>query len=216
MTDFGPRTLRERLVAFVGLAIVVGLALGLLYLAGAFSSGGDARAAELLDTPVPSGLGDIDVGPQAGKLAPDFELSDFDGDRHRLSDFRGQVVYLNFWATWCVPCQAELPDIARLQEEYGDQLAVITVNRGQSTGSARDFFADVPTLDGGEGVSFTVNGLDPDERVYDRYLTLPVQAMPISVIIDARGVVSELANGQLRYDDMQEAVEEALEAGTRN
>lgn len=210
MTGSSPRTLRERLVVLAGLAVVVGVALGFLYVAGAFSSGGDARAAELLDTPVPSGLGGIEVGPQAGKLAPDFEISDFGGDRHRLSDFRGTVVYLNFWATWCVPCQAELPDIARLQEEYGDRLSVITVNRGQSTGSARDFFAGIPTLDGGEGVSFTVNGLDPDERVYDRYLTLPVQAMPISVIIDARGVVTQLANGQLRYDDMQEAVEMAL------
>lgn len=213
MSDFAPRTLRDRLVALAGLVAIVGVVLAALFLGGFFDSDGDAEAADLLDTPIPDGLEDLEVGPKAGELAPDFELSDFDGDRHRLSDFRGQVIYLNFWATWCVPCQAELPDIDRLQTEYGDQLAVIEVNRGQSTSTARDFFDDVGTLDGDIGVSFAVNGLDPDETLYERYLTLPIQAMPISVIIDERGVVTELANGQLRYDDMKAAVDEALAAG---
>lgn len=213
MSDFAPRTLRDRLVALAGLVAIVGVVLAALFLGGFFDSDGDAEAADLLDTPIPDGLEDLEVGPKAGELAPDFELSDFDGDRHRLSDFRGQVIYLNFWATWCVPCQAELPDIDRLQTEYGDQLAVIEVNRGQSTSTARDFFDDVGTLDGDKGVSFAVNGLDPDETLYERYLTLPIQAMPISVIIDERGVVTELANGQLRYDDMKAAVDEALAAG---
>jgi len=213
MSDFAPRTLRDRLVALTGLLAIVGVVLAALYLGGFFDSDGDAEAANLVDTPIPEGLEDLKVGPKAGELAPDFELSDFEGDRHRLSDFRGQVVYLNFWATWCVPCQAELPDIDRLQSEYGERLAVIEVNRGQSTGTARDFFEALGTLDGGKGVDFAVNGLDPDETLYERYLTLPIQAMPISVIIDERGVVSELANGQLRYDDMKEAVDKALAAG---
>jgi thiol-disulfide isomerase/thioredoxin len=213
MSDFASRTLRDRLIALGGLLAIVAVLLGALYLGGFFDSSGDAEAAELLDTPIPAGLEDLEIGPKAGELAPDFEISDFDGDRHRLSAFRGQVVYLNFWATWCVPCQAELPDIDRLQSEYGGELAVIEVNRGQSTGTARDFFEGVGTLDGGEGVSFAVDGLDPDETLYERYLTLPIQAMPISVIIDERGVVTELANGQLRYDDMKAAVDAALAAG---
>jgi thiol-disulfide isomerase/thioredoxin len=61
---------------------------------------------------------------RVGKLAPNFEIDDFDGVRHRLSDFRGKVVFVNFWATWCDPCRLEMPDIYKLEQARGDELAV--------------------------------------------------------------------------------------------
>jgi peroxiredoxin len=51
--------------------------------------------------------------------APDFELKDTQGKTHKLSDYRGKVVLLNFWATWCKPCKVELPDVIGLQDDYG-------------------------------------------------------------------------------------------------
>src|SRR5947209_738940 len=55
------------------------------------------------------------------KPAPDFELKGIDGKTYKLSEFRGKVVVLNFWATWCPPCRKELPEYAEIQKEYADQ-----------------------------------------------------------------------------------------------
>ena len=193
MTDFAPRTLRSRLIALVGIAAIVGVAIGALWLAGVFGSAAGEPAA-LVDTPKVDGATNLEVGPLAGQIAPDFEITDVDGKRHRFSDFRGQAVFLNFWATWCVPCQAELPEIHALQEEYGDRLATIEVDRGESPDKAKNFLDNVPRLDGGTGVSYTVSGLDPTEVVYKRYETLAIQVTPISVFVDKRGVVTQLYN----------------------
>ncbi len=184
------------------MAAIVGVAMAGFWALGVFETA-EGAPAELVETPEVEGV--TEVGQKAGQIAPDFELSDFDGNRHRLSDFRGKPVYLNFWATWCIPCRAELPDIYRLHEEYGDDLIVIEVNKAEDEAKAEEFFDTLGRLDGGEGVSFTVDGIDPTAAVTDRYTTIP--GLPISVFIDERGVVSKLFNGQMRYDDMKAAVE---------
>ncbi len=127
-----------------------------------------------------------------------------------MSDYRGDAVYINFWATWCVPCQAELPEIYALQKEYGDRLKVIEIDRGETADKASNFLDGVGRLDGGKGVSFEVDGIDPTETLYKRYETLPIQVTPISIFIDARGVVTQLYNGQLDGDQMHQFVEAAL------
>ena len=207
MTDFGPRTLRQRFFALLGVSAIVGVVLAGLWAAGVFKSAA-GEAATLVNTPTVAGV--ADVGPMAGQVAPDFELTDFDGNRHRLSDYRGKVVYVNFWATWCVPCRAELPEIYNLQQEYGDRLKVIEVDRGETADKASAFFKGVSRLDSGTGVSFGVNGIDPTEALYKRYETLPIQVTPISIFVDARGVVTTLYNGQLTADQMHTFVEKAL------
>src|SRR5699024_1179865 len=57
-----------------------------------------------------------DTGIEKGDMAPDFELETMDGETVKLSDFRGEKVMLNFWATWCPPCRAEMPDIQKFHE----------------------------------------------------------------------------------------------------
>jgi thiol-disulfide isomerase/thioredoxin len=207
MSDFSPRSLRQRFVALLGVGFIVGAVLAGLWAAGVFDSTA-GEAATLVDTPPVAGV--TDVGPLAGQVAPDFEITDFDGQRHRLSDYRGDAVYINFWATWCVPCQAELPEIYALQEEYGDRIKVVEINRGETADKASKFLDGLGRLDGGMGVSFGVNGIDPTEALYKRYETLPIQVTPISIFIDARGVVTTLYNGQLTGDQMHAAVEKAL------
>jgi thiol-disulfide isomerase/thioredoxin len=210
MTDFAPRTLRERFIALGGVTLIAGIALGALWLAGVFDTAA-GEPATLVDTPLVDGAPGLEVGPRKGQVAPDFEITDLDGDRHRLSDFRGTPVFINFWATWCVPCLAELPEIYALHEEYGDRLVVLEVNRGESVDRARDFFENkVARFDGKKGVSFDVDGIDPTEVVYDRYQTLAIEVTPISVFVDARGIVSALYNGQLSGEQMREFIEAAL------
>ena len=201
------RTVQQRLIALAGILGIVGIAVAALVVVGVLGNQGDAEAVDLLDTPQPDGES-LDVGPEQGKLAPDFEISDYDGERHRLSDFRGKVVYVNFWATWCAPCQEELPEIDVLEREFADDLVVITVNRREPQDDAEEFFAEVPNLQGEEGVDFAVNGLDPDDTLYDEYRGF---GMPTSIFIDPNGVITDRADGLIRLDDMRTAVEKAMD-----
>jgi thiol-disulfide isomerase/thioredoxin len=196
--------------ALGGLAIIVGLVLGGLALAGLLGNQGGGAGIEsvaLLDTPPVSTQPGLAVGPETGKLAPDFEISSFDGQRHRLSDFRGKPVYVNFWATWCLPCALELPDIQELQRHHGDDLVVITVNRRESLDRAERYFSRMPRKDGGTGVSFTVNGIDPDDMLYREYRAL---GMPVSVFVDADGVVTRVVNGLIVLDQMEQLFAETM------
>jgi len=61
------------------------------------------------------------AGQESAPLAPDFELADLDGQTLNLSQFEGQVLVLNFWATWCPPCRAEIPDFIEVYNEYKDK-----------------------------------------------------------------------------------------------
>jgi len=207
------RRLAQRLLALGGLVVIVGvavLALVLLDVIGGEGGGEGIAKVEFLDPPRAAGQEDLVVGVEEGQLAPDFLISDFDGVRHKLSEFRGRVVYVNFWATWCGPCVFELPEIYDLQQRNSQDLAVIAVNRRQSVAEAKGFLGDRPRLDGGAGVSFSVNGLDPDDRLYDRFVRLFPEPMPVSVFINPEGVVSAVFNGFIRLPQMEQAVTEAL------
>jgi thiol-disulfide isomerase/thioredoxin len=210
------RSWSQRAAALLGLVIIVGSAVGVLALAGVIggSGGGTTEAGipiqnvEFLDPPRALGQEDLDVGAGVGQLAPDFEISDFDGSRHKLSDFRGEVVYVNFWATWCQPCIAELPEIQELLDRNPGTLSVITVNRRQGLGEAEDWLGKLQSTDGTDGLSFTVDGLDPDDRLYERLVRLK-PAMPVSIFINSEGVVTSVANGAIRLPQMEQAVAEA-------
>ena len=204
------RGISQRLLALGGLVLIVGLVLGGLALAGLVGNQGGGSGIEsvaLLDTPSAFAQPDLAVAPEKGKLAPDFEISSFDGARHRLSDFRGKPVYINFWATWCLPCQLELPDIQELQRRHGDELVIITVNRRESLDRAERYFSRIPRKDGGTGVSFTVNGIDPDDTLYREYRAL---GMPVSVFINPQGVVTRVVNGLIVLDQMEKSIAEAI------
>ncbi|MGH9321170.1 MAG: peroxiredoxin family protein [Vicinamibacteria bacterium] len=78
-----------------------------------------------------------DPGPQVGQPVPDFTLPDLEGKEHPLSDYRGKVVVLNFWATWCPPCIDEMPSLQRLHDALAAQgLAVVAI-------SADERFSDI-------------------------------------------------------------------------
>jgi thiol-disulfide isomerase/thioredoxin len=206
------RDFKSRLLALAGLVVIVGGAMAILFLAGALGSQGGGEGIEdalVLDPPRGPGQEDLDVLPKVGSLAPDFEISDFDGARHRLSDFRGKPVYVNFWATWCIPCQRELPEIQELLDRHEDDLAIITVNTNEPLDRAKAFFANIEKLNGEPGVSFTVDGMDPDETLYRKYTPFP-GALPVSVFIDANGKVVKVLTGLIDLETMEEAVADAV------
>ncbi len=206
------RDFKSRLRALAGLVVIVGGVVAVLFFAGILGSQGGGEGIEdalVLDPPRGPGQEDLDVLPNEGSLAPDFEISDFDGARHRLSDFRGKPVYVNFWATWCIPCQKELPEMQELQDRHKDDLVTITVNREEPLRRAQSFFENIEKLNGEPGISFTVDGMDPDDTLYDKYRGL---GMPVSVFLDANGKVVKVFNGLIDLAIMEESVAEAKES----
>jgi peroxiredoxin len=122
---------------------------------------------------------------QRNKAAPPFTLPDPNGVIYSLEDFRGQVVLVNFWATWCEPCKAEMPELDELAHEYRDAgFRVLAVNVLEDAATIRRFGEemdlDLPLL------------VDRNGDVNKAY---NVQAMPTSYLIDAEGVIREVRFG---------------------
>ena len=211
----GGRDLQARLTALAGLVVIVGSAAAILFAAGVLGGQGGGTTATgikiedalVLETPQVAALGELSIEPKVGSLAPDFEVSAFDGSRHRLSSYRGKPVLVNFWATWCIPCQIELPEMQELLDRHKDELAIITVNRAEPLGRAENFFSNIEKLNGEPGVSFTVDGMDPDDTLYNEYRGL---GMPVSVFIDANGKVVKVFNGLIDLSIMEESLAEAV------
>jgi cytochrome c biogenesis protein CcmG/thiol:disulfide interchange protein DsbE len=123
--------------------------------------------------------------PQAGFAAPDFSLETPDGATISLSDLRGQVVLVNFWATWCPPCRAEMPAIQGVYERYQDRgFSVLAVDVGEGD-------AQVAAFADQQGLTFPIL-LDRDTSVSNRY---QVRAMPSTFFIDQSGTIQEVTLG---------------------
>lgn len=138
-------------------------------------------------------------GLSIGSLAPEFELAGPDGSRVRLSDLRGQVVLLNFWATWCVPCRAEMPLI---EEAYRRRQAEGFV----ALGIDFDEPADLVTAFAEElGLSFPLL-LDPGGLVQRQYR---VVGYPSTVVVDREGRISSYHIGILARSQLDEYLAEA-------
>ena len=137
-------------------------------------------------------------------LAPDFILEDQYGNTHKLSDYQGKTVFLNFWATWCPPCKKEMPDIEKLYEEYGlneDEVIVLGVampNIGRE-GSKEDI---IEFLDD-EGYTFPVVFDESAELMYNYQIT----AFPTTFIINPKGEVALYVPGAMDLNKMKELVE---------
>lgn len=146
-----------------------------------------------------------EIGIEVGELAPNFSASNFEGERFQLSDFRGKVVFLNFWASWCGPCRAEMPAMQDLLDQYGDDIVVIAINNQEAYDPATGFIEQI-------GVSFTQFGLDPGGDIVNAYR---VVTMPTSYFIDAEGRIADVHLGQITFDEMVEGLELAQAAAAQ-
>ncbi len=118
-----------------------------------------------------------DPGPQVGMPAPDFTLPDLEGKLHGLAEFRGRVVVLNFWATWCPPCIDEMPSLQRLHRALADRgVAVVAV-------SVDERLSDVPAFVQKFDLTFSVLS-DEGKKVSRKYQTFKY---PETYILDREG-----------------------------
>jgi cytochrome c biogenesis protein CcmG/thiol:disulfide interchange protein DsbE len=125
--------------------------------------------------------------PEVGRLAPGFTLSTPDGQPVSLTELRGQVVLVNFWATWCPPCRAEMPAIQAAYERYGPQgFTVLAVTADEDLPAVRAFFAE-------RGLTFPAL-LDHDGAVHEGYLA---STLPSSFFVDREGVIRAVQHGPM-------------------
>lgn len=142
----------------------------------------------------------VKAGLEKGNLAPDFELVTPEGKPVKLSDFKGKKVILNFWATWCPPCRAEIPDIQNFYSKNKDEVVVLGVNL---TGSEKDS-GNVTRFIKEFGMSFPIV-LDKQNRVGALY---QVSAIPISYILDTSGIIQQKVVGPMSYEMMRKVLSE--------
>lgn len=134
-----------------------------------------------------------------GLPAPDFTLTDMQGQQVSLSQFRGKIVILNFWATWCPPCVEEMPSMEQLYREFKDKDLVVLAVNVESSGqeAVSEFLAK-------KSYSFKIL-LDPDAEIQNTY---GVFRLPESFLIDRNGVVVEKVIGgrNWRLGDLYEKI----------
>jgi len=148
------------------------------------------------------GLTQADVGALVAlpepREVPDFTLTDRQGQAHRLSDYRGRVVLINFWSVWCAPCRQEMPAMQRAWEQVRDQqVLILAVNVQDRAEQVAEFFQALPVkfpvLLGGDAAMMTA---------------WSVQVLPTSLVIDPQGRVRYRVIGAYHWD--QPAALEAL------
>ena len=125
--------------------------------------------------------------PAVGTTAEDFQLTDLAGNQQNLSQYRGKVVLVNFWATWCKPCTTEMPAMQATYERLREKgFVVLAVNELEDEAKVREHIQQ-------HGHTFPVL-LDRDNKVANQF---GVFGLPVSVFIDEKGVVREYIKGGL-------------------
>ncbi|MDP2310140.1 MAG: TlpA disulfide reductase family protein [Pseudomonadota bacterium] len=141
----------------------------------------------------------------AGKAAPDFSLRDLANQAQTLSQHKGKVVLINFWATWCGPCQVEMPHLQAMARELGPKGLVLL---GISADAARDA-SKVKPLVVSKGLTYSIL-LDPQTTVVAQYN--PTKTLPFNVLVDRAGNIDQVFSGYNPGDEvtLRAAVEKLL------
>lgn len=162
---------------------------------------GDRSAETQAEVTVEMSGEELQTAAEEGYLAPDLELHYLDGSSAALSDYRGKVILLNLWATWCGPCVNEMPAFPRLQEKFGDQLQIIALNCGEAAETVEAFAEE-------KGYTFPIAVDEEYTAMLGAYQT---SSIPYTVIIDSAGVIRHISVGAGDADTMFESYGEAIE-----
>lgn len=131
-----------------------------------------------------------------GKSVGDFNLLDLDGEMIHLSDYQGKYVLLNAWATWCPPCQAEMPDLNEFHQTHQNKgFEILAINAGETRDTAAQFANTIE-------LGFKVI-LDSDGKVVNG---LGITGFPTSILIDPEGKVAMIHVGMISPEDLNNKV----------
>ena len=174
------KTSPEKTLMF-GALLIVGLFLvvwGISMMMGGNDNGGGAEAAN--------------TAPVVGSYAPNFTAKTLDGKNITLRDYRGKPLLLNFWATWCPPCRAEMPLLQQYYSKHQNDYNMLAVNAAEPPAQVQAFIQQ-------QGFTFTVV-LDPQQAIVSKYR---IQGFPTTFFIDADGVIRYMHVGMLDEATLQ-------------
>lgn len=141
----------------------------------------------------------LKTGIEEGNIAPDFQLTTIDGKSMKLSEQRGKKVFLNFWATWCPPCRAEMPDMENFyKDQKNNSFVILAVNYTTQEKNKDDVQRFVEDF----GLTFPIL-LDLDGSISSHY---QIFTIPTTFVIDSNGVIQKKIVGPLNKEMMEKLV----------
>jgi len=178
----------------------VALALGLLWAASDLSQ--QPPPDEDLSTTIPGS--ELDDTKVVGKMAPlNYTLKDMNGADVRLSSFKGKIILLNFWATWCHPCKEEIPDLVALQTQYKDDIVVLGFSIDDKPEELKEYAAkyqmNYPVLVGAG-----------HENIQEAYG--PMWGVPVTIIIGRDGKIAKKQSGIRTHEQFDREIKQLLQA----
>ena len=194
------------LIALIGFVLLIAVA-ALLY----NRLGRDYTAETLVAEPThtataaPEAQADSEATAESGSeednrtAAPDFTVTDADGSEVHLSDFEGKPVVLNFWASWCGPCQSEMPDFEEAYAKYGEEIHFVMVN---ATDGSRETVEDAKDFIAQSGYTFPVYY----DTSYDASTTYGITGLPTTFFIDAEGYVVAYGVSALDAETLEKGI----------
>ncbi|MCJ8010381.1 TlpA family protein disulfide reductase [Paenibacillus sp. KQZ6P-2] len=184
--------MKRNLYILLGVIVLIGIA---IYQ----NAGPGIQSVFQQEKPMPT-----ETGPKAGLLAPEFTAQGLDGKEYHVDGQQDKAILLNFWASWCSPCQQEAPELNALAEKYKDSLNIYGVNvtKYDNKQNAQKFIEKY-------GVNFPVM-LDMKADIYEKmYQGI---AFPTNVLIDKRGVIQEVVLGILPPKDLEKKVKHLVKS----
>lgn len=135
---------------------------------------------------------------QVGDWAPDFALTDLNGERHQLSEYKGQGVFVNFWGTWCKPCEKEFPLMEKQYQVYKDQgVQILAVNIAQSDFEVKQYAEQ-------RDLTFPIV-IDKNKSVMEAYNVIP---LPTTFLVNAEGNIEKIITGEMSEEDIASYMEQ--------
>ena len=199
---------KQNLLLLLALFLALLLAAGLLY-----NSLKDDVSADRLTTLPPSGTqtpnqsqSDPDETQQPTHdqpqdfSAPDFTVVDLSGKEHKLSDFVGKPIVLNFWASWCGPCKSEMPDFEEAWKKYGDKIHFVLVNL---TDGSQETVESASAYIDGQGYTFPIYF----DTAYSAAMAYGVNGVPVTYFIDGDGTLGAYGQGALSAETLRRGID---------
>jgi thiol-disulfide isomerase/thioredoxin len=181
--------------AWIAMAAVA-LALGLLW-AGPDLLEDEGAGLVVFDNP-----GDVNDADATGKVAPlGFTLKDMNGVDVKLASFKGKIILLNFWATWCPPCKVEIPYLVELQHQYQDDLVILGFSVDDTPAQLRPFAAEY-------GINYPLLVGNGREDVQDAFG--PMWGIPVSVIVGRDGKIVKKHSGIASKEQIEREIQALL------